>query len=83
MFDIKKSRRFKAESKNTQKSCGQSPSFLSTKKDLQKLSLSFYGEDTIKNNKQIIFDNYEIFDSLPEVTQIVKHKISQEKKRFK
>jgi hypothetical protein len=77
MFDIKKSRRLKAESKNIHKSSGQSPSFLSTKKDLQKLSLSFYGEETIKNNKQIIFDNYEIFDSLPEVSQVVKHKICQ------
>jgi hypothetical protein len=37
----------------------------------------------MKKNKQIIFDNYDIFDSLPEVNSLIKHKICRERKAFK
>lgn len=31
---------------------------ISSSKVLKKLSMSFYGEDTMKRNKQLIFDDY-------------------------
>ncbi len=40
---------------------------MSSKLALRKLSLSFYGEETLRNNKQIIFDNC---DSIQETSVI-------------
>jgi hypothetical protein len=80
MFDVKKNRMRKAESKSSKLPHEAGQSFLSTKKALQKLSLSFYGEDTMKQNKQIILDNCDLLDSLPELAAL---HLNQQKKRFK
>lgn len=52
MFDPRRNRLHSKPKPND-----SSHSFLSTKKELQKLSLSFYGLDTIKKTKQIILDD--------------------------
>ena len=53
MFDPRRNRIHSKSKPNPD----SSQSFLSTKKALQKLSLSFYGLDTIKKTKQIILDD--------------------------
>lgn len=69
MFDNKKSRKQKIEENSYSKFSETVHSFISAKKALQNLSLSFYAQDTMKKSKQIIFDNCDILDELPELSK--------------
>ena len=61
----KAKRKVREDSKHPAHPPQERNSVVSSKNVLKKLSFSFYGEDTLKKSKQIIFDNCDILQDLP------------------
>ncbi len=78
MFDLKKKRKSKEEMK--QKNIDIKEQTDISKTAIKKLSLSFYGENIIRKDKQIIFDHYDLTDDLQLLTEQMKIKDTKKRK---
>ena len=69
MITSKVKRKVRADSKQHLSSQPQRNPAVNSKNVLKKLSFSFYGEETLKKSKQIIFDNCDLLQDLPVLTE--------------
>jgi hypothetical protein len=61
MLDLKSRRKLRAELQHPQPQ-KEKEGDLVNKNLLKRLSFSFYGQETIKKNKQVICENYDLTD---------------------
>jgi hypothetical protein len=78
LSELKKVRKLKPEARRETKEKGELPGSLYATTLLKGLSLSFYGEDTIRKNKQIIYDNCDTSEELALISTLFSRQNSRE-----